>query len=34
MLVEQAGLSFELWTGRAPDCAAVLAALRAEFDGD
>jgi shikimate dehydrogenase len=34
MLVEQAGLSFELWTGHAPDCAAVLAALRAEFDGD
>jgi shikimate dehydrogenase len=30
MLVEQAGLAFELWTGRTPDCAAVLRRLRAE----
>lgn len=30
MLVEQAGLSFELWTGFAPDCAAVLERLRSE----
>jgi shikimate dehydrogenase len=33
MLVEQAGLSFELWTGKAPDCAAVLERMRAEPAG-
>ena len=34
MLVEQAALSFELWTSRAPDTASVLAALRPTLSGN